>query len=241
MEKLAIVHLVFPNQYLLASSLMRFQEYYESPKFRGKSFSYEEFMDWYAKQHSDTFTYFDDWAGFNFPYWAADSFTGALGSKENLVYTELRKQEISIGSREFYVIGTTKNNTSLMAHEIVHGLYHVSPNYKARVTALWEKHYKVLEPLRKWLLSVGYHKSVFADEANAYVLTGMPDSVLASYQTSCSAVVNPRTLSSVRRDYKKAFASHHSFSLRKLRDRAWMRKHLRTIDMSSLLKKIKYD
>ena len=45
------------HQYTLASAFLRFQEHYESPKFRGEIFSLEEFMDWYAVEVGN-FTYY---------------------------------------------------------------------------------------------------------------------------------------------------------------------------------------
>lgn len=67
MGKVPIYLVRLPNRYKLASTFMRFQEYYESSKFRGRIFSSEEFMDWYAKQKGNS-TYFQDWgSGFNIP------------------------------------------------------------------------------------------------------------------------------------------------------------------------------
>src|SRR5262245_26903475 len=63
----AIYLLVFETQYELASTFLRFQEHYESPKFRKKIFSLEEFMDWYGQENKGKFSYFKDWAGFNIP------------------------------------------------------------------------------------------------------------------------------------------------------------------------------
>ncbi len=60
----------FPNQYELASTFIRLQEFYESPykEIKGKYFTSENFMDLYAKDQKDNkFTYFDDWNGFNIP------------------------------------------------------------------------------------------------------------------------------------------------------------------------------
>jgi len=58
--------LVFKNQIDLTSTLLRFQEHFESPKFKDKIFSHKEFVNWYSKG-KEGFTYFKDWSGFNFP------------------------------------------------------------------------------------------------------------------------------------------------------------------------------
>lgn len=64
--------LVFENQKELASTFVRFQEHYESPEFAGKTFSLEEFKEWYIKnsekgRETGEFTYYEDWSGFNIP------------------------------------------------------------------------------------------------------------------------------------------------------------------------------
>ena len=46
-----IIFLEADTQYELASTFMRLQEHYESPKFRGKKVDLEEYMDWYAKEY----------------------------------------------------------------------------------------------------------------------------------------------------------------------------------------------
>ena len=42
-----LIHLEFETQKDLTSSLIRFQEHYESPKFRKKMFSFKDFYEWY--------------------------------------------------------------------------------------------------------------------------------------------------------------------------------------------------
>ena len=62
-----LIHLEFNSQQDLTSSLLRFQEYYESPKYRNKPFLFNEFYEWYKKTRNGKFSYLTDWAGFNFP------------------------------------------------------------------------------------------------------------------------------------------------------------------------------
>jgi len=44
---------IAPSQYILAATFMRFQEYHESPEFKGRIFTVEEYMDWYAKTYGN--------------------------------------------------------------------------------------------------------------------------------------------------------------------------------------------
>lgn len=64
----------FERHYDCCMHFLRFQEYYESPEFKGEAFSLLDFMDWYAHSYSShkhdkrpSFTYPSDWAGFNVP------------------------------------------------------------------------------------------------------------------------------------------------------------------------------
>jgi hypothetical protein len=67
------IHLLtFDNQIDLTSTFLRFQEHYESPFFKGKYFTLDEFKEWYIKtspngKKSGKFTYYTDWGGFNIP------------------------------------------------------------------------------------------------------------------------------------------------------------------------------
>ena len=63
-----IIHLKFKRKKDLTQTMLRFQEHFESPKFRNKFFSLEEFKAWYiTTTPNNKFTYYSDWSGFNFP------------------------------------------------------------------------------------------------------------------------------------------------------------------------------
>ena len=63
-----IILIVFESQLELTKTMLRPQEFYESPEFKGKAFLLKDFKEWYktTTPHKD-FTYFSDWAGFNIP------------------------------------------------------------------------------------------------------------------------------------------------------------------------------
>lgn len=65
-----IYHLHFDKQYDLAMHFLRYQEYYECPndRFYKNSFTLAEFMHWYAKEYG-SFSYPEDWGGFNLMLW----------------------------------------------------------------------------------------------------------------------------------------------------------------------------
>jgi len=54
---------------------LRFEEYYESPRFKGRIFTFDEYRKWYVKnspkgKKTGRFTYYSDWSGFNIPSYA---------------------------------------------------------------------------------------------------------------------------------------------------------------------------
>ncbi len=170
LRKYPIYHLSFKTRHLLTSTFVRFQEFYESPKFAGKIFTLEEFMDWYAREKGN-FTYFTDWSGFNIP---SDNLRPFYrGRFDPLSIKE--KQLLKLFRRirpPFYVIATHSPDSIL--HEIVHGLYFVDGAYRQKVKkALSQLNLGRLRRLLGSLSGYGYNKKVVDDEINAFLLTGL--------------------------------------------------------------------
>ncbi|MBI4458121.1 ABC transporter ATP-binding protein [Candidatus Uhrbacteria bacterium] len=172
-KKYPIYHLSFPNYYLMCATMARFQEHYESPRLNGKVFDFETFADAYAKKHDDIFSYYDDWAGYNFPSTVLKPFfAGAfspLSRKEKAVLKGFR------GLRgRFYVIASTKKDKDSIAHEMVHALFWLNRKYRREVVDYLEK--QPLKRVRRRLeKKLNYAPKVHLDEINAYVLTGLVD------------------------------------------------------------------
>jgi len=182
----------FDNHYDLAMTFLRYQEFYESanPKFKGRRFIILDYMEWYSKNHKGLFTYPADWAGFNIPmsvvFEVQSSYPGMGPIKDFNKYDELMKQIVlkiekkkerkSNGYRSMgkkYIIGALEGKKSVMKHEIAHGLYHVYPYYKIDMDKLYSKLSKESKKkLEVEFESMGYHKSVWKDEAQAYLSTG---------------------------------------------------------------------
>jgi len=168
-EKLPIHQVSFPTQHLLASTFLRFQEHYESPEFAGKAFDWETFMDWYAAGRG-SFSYMTDWTGFNVPSRVFVPF------REGKFDPLTRKESWLLSLFEnvadpFYVIGTYDGGEEDLAHEVVHGLYTVFPDYGASVRDCLSSF--PLPKFRAGLAKMGYGDNVIDDESNAYLLTGL--------------------------------------------------------------------
>ena len=167
-KKTLIAHkiylLIFPNQKDLASTFLRFQEHYESPKFRGKIFSLKEYKKWYVSQQGK-FSYYTDWNGFNIPSRILKPFYlgkfDPLSNREKVLLDLFKKEK-----EDFYIIAILKKNNAVLNHEIAHGFYHTKSSYKKAVLLVLKKYNTT--KLRKILIATsGYHKSVLDDEVHA--------------------------------------------------------------------------
>ena len=146
--------------------MLRFQEHFESPKFRNKCFSLEEFKAWYITTTADNkFTYYSDWSGFNFPSSILKSFYAGnfdpLSPEEKHILDLLRAEK-----GKFYVVATFKDDS--IKHELAHAKFYVNAAYRKEVKkALAPVN---LKPIFKSRREAGYDKSVLVDEAHAYLL-----------------------------------------------------------------------
>jgi hypothetical protein len=158
--------LQFDTQYELTATFLRVQEYYESPRFHGRIFSLEQYMDWYANQHGN-FTYYQDWSGFNVPSTAFmpfyDGSFDPLSQKEHRLLTVFRRLR-----KPFYVIGVFGRGATSLRHELAHALYFVDHSYRDRVRRAIHG-YKTVG-LEKALAKAGYAKHVIHDELQAYLI-----------------------------------------------------------------------
>ncbi len=165
-----VLHMKFPEQRLMASTMLRFQEHYESPKYRGKAFTLDEFKKWYAENQSKTgdFSYYEDWEGFNIPSRVLRRFKKGdfdpLDPKERALLARFAERK-----GRFYLIATAGEDGDpvTLRHEVAHGLYYTRPDYRRRAQALLKE--VDLKPVYAMLKRLGYHKSVWLDEAHAWL------------------------------------------------------------------------
>lgn len=181
----------------LAATFLRFQEHYESPRFRRRVFTRQEFVDWSVRTRG-AFTYYDDWSGFNLPSWVLEPFRE--GRFDPLQARERRLLELFDHETEpFYVIGAlgagAPRERATLEHELAHGLWATRPAYRRAVRAALEG--VGTRALERHLRALGYCRQVVPDEVHAYVLTERP---------TWERV--PGRLAPVRRRLKRVFREH---------------------------------
>lgn len=163
-----IYHAACKDQGELAMTFLRFQEFYESPRFRGKVFTREEFLAWHATSGLDPY---EEWDGFNVPGWvwrvfAHGSFDPLTPAEQSLVDQTRQIQE------PFYVIGTAPDDTNTMNHELSHALYYLERDYREQVLNILTAAGGAdgFPALRDFLKSQDYSDAVMLDEIHAYLL-----------------------------------------------------------------------
>lgn len=170
--------LIFDNQQDVASTFLRFQEHYESPEFKGKVFTLDQFKKWYIQnsprgQTTGQFTYYSDWNGFNVPSYVLQPFRD--GKFDPLSDKEKQLLQLFDGVEgDFYVIGVHRGMgeekiKQSTRHEVAHALFYIDPQYR----------HEALETLRQYDVSAlrtelaslgGYADAVLEDECQAYSL-----------------------------------------------------------------------
>jgi hypothetical protein len=157
---------MFPTKEEMCKTMLRFAEHYESPEFRGKIFTLDEFKAWYSK--GGEFTYYTDWGGYNIPSYAFKPFKE--GSFKNL--TEDEKSVLAVlPNSEFYLIATDETDYALR-HEMAHAFYYLNPDYAIQVREILKDLPKI-NLVMKALEEKGYHPSVLLDEVHAYLIDGL--------------------------------------------------------------------
>jgi hypothetical protein len=164
-----VFKLWFKTQKEMNETLIRIQEYYESPEFAGKLFTLGQFRQWYSGKYGK-FDYIDQIVGTNMPNSALEPFKTGLfdplsdGEKKVLEY---------FGNKpgNFYLIGTYGDSESALEHEITHGLFYTNEKYKAAVLAYLKKNNskKWLKEVKVWLKEKGYNDATLLDEVNAWL------------------------------------------------------------------------
>ncbi|MEK6760497.1 MAG: ABC transporter ATP-binding protein [Nanoarchaeota archaeon] len=186
-----IILVRFANEADIARTFLRFQEHYESPRFAGKIFTYDEYKKWYKKEFGK-FDYYEEWYdGFNIPSSILKKFyAGEFNpiTKKEKVILDLLKEH----THDYYIIAVHhKEDKSIFHHELAHALFYTEENYKKTVLKIMQKY--DLSHLEKILHEVdGYGKHVIRDEIQAY-------------SVACYGDIKAEFPEKMRKDIRKVF------------------------------------
>ncbi|MDP3881977.1 MAG: hypothetical protein Q8Q31_03835 [Nanoarchaeota archaeon] len=179
-----IYHVIYPDDRKLGLAMIRFAEFYESPHFQGRNFTFQDYARWYLAnsqggQKKGKFTYYDDWPGFNLPSRTLEPFY-------NGEFDPLRRGELELldsfrhkRGEKFYIIASSQEATpDLIRHEIAHGLFDMREGYQREVLRVLKEERRSGNPapdrLRNYLLNmaggVGYAADKLLDEEQAYLV-----------------------------------------------------------------------
>jgi hypothetical protein len=177
---------LFNDSYDMCMHFLRYQETYESPKFRNQKFTILEFMAWYAKNYGKgVFTYTGDWGGFNIPsnvIWKVhaskiddyNAYDAAMIAAYNKISSITHLEPDGVAHDTFYVLGVTKQDADLLSHELAHGLYATTAAYREAMTSCQKDlPTSVKNDVFDYLKDIGYCDDVLDDELQAYFSTGL--------------------------------------------------------------------
>jgi len=183
-----IYAVIIPDRYERGMLFSRYQEYYESAikSIKGKYVSFVNFMNTYRKENKhESFIYPEDWAGYNIPSESLDISIN-LFYKENeydvimndiYFHCAIDAQNKNNGTRcKWYLISAESEESSLMKHEIAHGLYYTNKEYYNSCQELLnDMKPSVYESIKKKLIKMQYgdDKVIIPDEIQAYLSTGL--------------------------------------------------------------------
>lgn len=178
-----IWHLHFEHQYDLTMHFLRYQEYYESPRFKKMPVPLVDMMDWYTKNVGNgVFTYPNDWAGFNLPgEEILEIHTKGIPDPNRYDHLMMSLFEFIRAKEEdrtdFYIIGTSEDDGDMKGtfnHELAHGFFFADKKYKEKTTKMvMGIPTKTRNFIFKCLKQYEYDDSFLVDETQAYLATGL--------------------------------------------------------------------
>lgn len=167
----------------LAYTFLRVQEFYESvnSNFRKHEFTIEQYKEWYCANSDDgTFSYSEDWAGFNVPSCIINECYDKNTERTDYdifflsICAQIELLAKQNGYNDYYLCGVRKGDTTAIEHEIAHGLFATNNEYKEIMSrAIADIDSTITTALFKDLTELGYASDVLIDEAQAYLSTGL--------------------------------------------------------------------
>ncbi len=189
--KKSIYAILIDDDYDRAMLFCRYQEFYESPfkDIKGKSFDLMSYMKIY-KNHKKTnvFTYPDDWMGYNIPSFSLKACMENVFETQQKIcginsYDHIMKDIVEIihnhlnsSEAPFYLLGVNDLDSSIMEHEIAHGIFYTNKEYQEKTIEIYNNLPNIIkDEMRSILLKIGYCDDVIIDEIQAYMSCELTD------------------------------------------------------------------
>jgi hypothetical protein len=156
----------------LPQIFLRPQEYYDNKTFKNKIFTISEIGKWY--EGMGDFSMYGHGSGFNAPDYAFKKFLDGsfnpLSAEEEWLLSNIR-QSVDF-NKPYYIIGYYNGVESVRKHELAHALYYLSPEYRREANKVLSgiDSNPAFSILYKFLKDQHYDKSVYLDEAHAYII-----------------------------------------------------------------------
>jgi hypothetical protein len=178
----------FKTQKEITMTFFRMEEYYESP-IKGLYQNKFDVFDFLNESMDDNghIDYFSKWIGFNIPGHSIRDWSELhcpnYTPKEAEVLNHINSKVDT--SQPFYIIAAKEGKTDVMDHEIAHALYYLDKGYKTVMNikvSQFKKQFPVQYlKVQSWLKQMGYNKSVFMDETQAYMSTSDKKEIMSKF------------------------------------------------------------
>ncbi len=173
-----ILHVTNPFPEELAYGFLRIQESSGNPRWIGRVFSEEKFLNWYdklrAREEDGRWEYHKEYVGFSVPDSAFRAFyEGRYDPCSTLEQGLLKLLEKSTnrGKRTAFVIGSTEGDIHTMDHELSCALFHVDPAYRRQtLNSLQALPFPIRRKMNQWFIDDG-----------SYLSTVIPREVVAEF------------------------------------------------------------
>lgn len=162
---------------------LRYQEFYEgaSETIRGNKFTIDQYINWYQDnfKNKDMFTYAYDWCGFNIPSISIEECLDRINDPNE--YDRIMEQifstiKMDTNDNDFYLLGVDSLDSSLLDHEMAHGMYFTDKDYKNQMDNLTKSlPEETKNELGQIITNMGYNSVVLHDEIQAYMSTGLTE------------------------------------------------------------------
>lgn len=169
-----IFHFEFKSYRTMVRYFLRPQEYWESPVFKNKPFTHEEYKTWYSRTHDGKYDVEQTWAGCAMSETAFKPFFDGK-------FKKLRKEERTMlkilrpyKDKKYFVITSVVGDEDTLMHEIAHALYGTNLSYRKKVKKILNTlSNNTSKFLHSELHAMEYDYERYSDELHAYLLEGI--------------------------------------------------------------------